>query len=87
MTTRLYRVSRLRMHGVKHPFLPVPLWEVAQLNSGTGLGSPYIFSKSHISSKTKNIFLIMGVLAFMIKWWEAGASKGICHRVIRPLMD
>jgi hypothetical protein len=55
------------MHGVKHPFLHVPLWEVAQLISGTGLGSPNIFSKSHFSSKTRDIVLIMGVLAFMIK--------------------
>jgi hypothetical protein len=86
MTTRLYRASRLRIHGAKHPFPPVLLWEFAQLNSGIGLSLPYIFPKSHISSKTRNIFLIMGLLAFMTKWWDAGACKGICHRAIKPLM-
>jgi hypothetical protein len=64
------------MHGAKHPFLPVPLWEVAQLNPETNLRSPYIFSKNSISSKTRNIVLIMGVLAFMIKWWTQTLVKG-----------
>jgi hypothetical protein len=74
------------MHGAKHPLLPMLLWKVAQLNSGSGLILPYVFSKSHISSKNRNIVLIMGVMAFMIKWWEAGAWKGVYHRVMRPLM-
>ena len=86
ITTRLYRVSRLIMHGAKHPFLPMPVWEVAQLNSETDLRSPYIFSKSRISSKTRNIFLIMGGLGVYDKMVDRGACKGIYHRVIRPLM-
>ena len=45
----------------------------------------HIFKKPYFGKK-RTIALIMGVLVFMVKWWEAGACKGICHRVIRPLM-